>query len=69
MSGPYLEHHLLVVAQVDPLGACRGQAPEVQMVTEPAPQEVLGFKPSSIIDGVAHSEVIATSSLRCHQTS
>ena len=33
------------------------------------PNRSSGFSPSSIIDGVPHSEVTATSSLRCHHTS
>src|SRR5919204_1006626 len=33
------------------------------------PSKSSGFRPLSIIDGVPHSEVIATSSRRCHHTS
>ena len=42
---PQLEHHLVLVAQVDPLDepALR-QAPEVEVMAEPPAQEILGIQ-------------------------
>jgi hypothetical protein len=59
---------LVLVAEIDALEelALR-QTPEIELMAERAPQEILGFP---VLDHrrVAHSEVTATSSLRCHHT-
>ena len=66
-----LQHHLVLVAQVDPLGQLAlGHAPEVQVVAEACrPSRSSGLRPFSNMDGVAHSEVMTVSWLRCHHTS
>ena len=48
VSRPQLEHHLMLVAQVDALEQLAfGEAPEVEVVAEPPPQEVLGVRARS----------------------
>jgi hypothetical protein len=55
----HLEHHLVLVAQVDPLGQLAlGHRPEVQVVAEPPAKQVLGVETVFDMDGVAHSEVM-----------
>ena len=44
---PQLEHHLVLVAEVDPLEQpAFGDAPEVEVVAEPPAQQVLGVQPA-----------------------
>ena len=65
-----LEHHLVLVAEVDALHVpAPAQVPEVQPVAVLAAEQQLTTTPSSIIDGVPHSQVTTTSWLMCHQTS
>ena len=63
VRGAQLEWHLVLVAQIDALdvAACRPQ--KFSRWPNLRPSRSTGTMPSSIIDGVAHSEVIGRPSL------
>jgi hypothetical protein len=45
VGGPQLEHHLVLVAEIDPLHELAlGEAPEVEVVAEAPPEQVLGVQ-------------------------
>ena len=46
VSGPHLEHHLVLVAEIDPLEQPPlGEAPEIEVVAEALAEQILGVQP------------------------
>ena len=71
VRGAQLQHHLVLVAEVDASagGGRLARSQKCRRWPYLLPSSSSGTTPSSIIDGVPHSLVISVFWLRCHQAS